>query len=176
MQDTFVEYIISKRNTPKDIALKAGIIILAILLSFVIILFLSSVMPVAFLLTVGVCYGAYYLLTGMNIEYEYSVTNGDIDIDTIIAQRKRKRLLSVNSKNFEKYGKYKREEHLNDNYQRKIFACDHIENPDNWYFTYKDVAKGDTIVVFSPNDRVLNAIKPFLNRLMQIQLDKQSNL
>lgn len=43
----------------------------------------------------GSLYGGYILITNMSVEYEYIVTNGEMDIDKIIAKRRRKRLITV---------------------------------------------------------------------------------
>lgn len=78
----------------------------------------------AFLILCGAIYGAYWLISGMSIEYEYILTNGEIDVDKIIAQRKRKRLVTVSAKTFEAFGPYKPEEHVNRNYDSRILACE----------------------------------------------------
>ena len=89
--DVFVEQIIAKKKTAKDL-----LIIIASIIGFIIITFLilaiapNFIGPLTFFLIFGLGYGLWWLLTSLNIEYEYSVTNGDIDIDQIIAKRKRK--------------------------------------------------------------------------------------
>lgn len=85
--DTFVEQIVAKKKGAKEIAVIAGTIFLIVVLVFVLFMFLGYFSLVIDMLLI---YGAWWLITSQNIEYEYSVTNGDIDIDQIIAQRKRK--------------------------------------------------------------------------------------
>jgi hypothetical protein len=53
------------------------------------------------LLIVGLIYFGIRVATSRNVEYEYIVTNGDLDIDMIVAKRKRKRIFSANCKEFE---------------------------------------------------------------------------
>ena len=71
----------------------------------------------------------------MNVEFEYVLTNGDIDVDKIIAQRKRKRLVSVKCSSFEELGKYKAAEHQNKTYQTKLMVCSNPEDPEVWYLS-----------------------------------------
>ncbi|HEX3030256.1 MAG TPA: hypothetical protein VHT34_13385, partial [Clostridia bacterium] len=52
-------------------------------------------------MSVGAIYVAYYLATSKNIEYEYIYTNGELDIDRIIAQKRRRRMFSTSCKNFD---------------------------------------------------------------------------
>ena len=92
--DTFFEQIIAIKKTGKAIAAIAGIWLLAFILCFLLFMFISYLAVFAFLLIAGVLFGAYKLSTRFNIEYEYIVTNGTMDIDKIISKSSRKRVLS----------------------------------------------------------------------------------
>jgi hypothetical protein len=100
----------------------------------------------------------------MNIEYEYSLTNGEMVIDTIIAQRKRKRLLSLKVREVEDFGRYNAPEQEGKTYQTKIFACDHPLGEELWYFVTQHREKGKTLVVFNASEKMLEGMKPFLPR------------
>ena len=76
--------------------LVAGLV--ALVLTFAFGAWLGFLMPVFFL---GILYGEFYLLRGFSREYEYTVTNGDLDIDLIVAQRQRKRVFSGTARQFE---------------------------------------------------------------------------
>lgn len=167
MQDVFIEYLVKKQKTPATLLLKILVVLAAAVISFAAIMFggaLGAFSIVAPLLAVGACYGAYYLITSMNIEYEYSVTNGELDIDQITAQRKRKRLVTVNCRDVEAFGKYKAAEHQGKNYQTKVLACDYPDNPDLWYAAIRLKQSGLTLVVFNANQKMLDGMKPFLPR------------
>ena len=41
-------------------------------------------------------------------------------------------------------------------------------NESNWYFSGHNSQKGNVFVLFTPNDKVLSAIKPFLSRQVAI--------
>lgn len=103
--DNFNEWIVKRKKSAVDwlttaIIWMAGLLVLYF--SFGLLAVQNQLMPTVMLLVdAGVIYGMYRLLTAQNVEFEYSVTNGDMDVDKIIARRKRVRLLSVNSKNFE---------------------------------------------------------------------------
>ena len=89
--DTFVEQIVKKQKGGKEYAIIAATILGALVLGA-----LSLMLGMfAALLLVGIGYGAWWLITSQNVEFEYSVTNGDIDISQIIAQRNRKIIVSV---------------------------------------------------------------------------------
>ncbi len=174
--DVFVEYLVKRRSTPATALLKVAIALVAVVLILVLIVLslgLGNFAVFAVAAAFGAGYGAWYLLTGFNVEFEYSFTNGEIDIDKIIAQRKRKRLITVVCREVEAVGKYNPAAHTNANYQTKIFACEDEKDTENtWYLIYKSVNFGKTLVVFNPPQKMLTAMKPFLPRLLQNDLQR----
>ena len=92
--DHFAEYLVQKRPTSQD-RLKQGLIVAAAVVLSVLIGAISVLTGWLFLLVlvIGAIYGAYYLLTGCYTEYEYTVTNGELDVDKIVGKRKRSHLL-----------------------------------------------------------------------------------
>ncbi len=162
--DTFIEQIIKKNRTGRDAVLKALICVGAVLVS-VVMLFLPIV-PVNFLFALGVVYGGYYLMTGFDCEYEYIVTNGEIDIDKIIAKRKRKRLITFKISAFESFGEYK-DAPAPGNSVTTVLANGRDETGDDsrdYYADFKHGSLGSVRIIFTPNERVLEAMKPYLPR------------
>ena len=79
--DTFVEQIIKKKKTPTDILIMVATALAALLVSAAIIKYVSILLP----MTVLIIWGAYWLITSRNREFEYSITNGEMDIDCILS-------------------------------------------------------------------------------------------
>ena len=163
--DVFIEQIVKKMFGPKDYLIFAGLVVAGILLILLSMLFIPSLSAIVL---IGVCVGAYYLFTSRNLEYEYSVTNGEITVDKIINRRSRKRLISIEAHDVEKMGKYNPEEHRQKNYASKIFASVTEDGKDAWYLAGNQPQKGHVLVVFSPDEKVLGAIKPFLQRQVSV--------
>jgi hypothetical protein len=162
MSDTFMEKIVARRKTGLDY-LKIAAVLVGGLVVMLIILFFGGYFSFLVLpLLAGLCYGMWYMLTGMNREYEYIVTNGDLDIDMIIARRKRKRVFSGKSKDFELMAKVGSDEYrqaLKGNY--KLLDCSsHIQAPDNWFFL-ADYKGQRLMVIFAPDERMLKSLKRF---------------
>ena len=102
--DIFNEKIVKKRYDMQDLLIVVGLIVAAFFLIFLkVFLNLGMLTP---LLVIGIGYGLFYLISARHVEYEYSVTNGDLDVDKIIA-RKRIRLLSIEGKDLEILAKLK---------------------------------------------------------------------
>ena len=102
--DTFVEQLVVKPMTPADQAKKFGLIAATGILCLGLAYLSVMVMPLILLVVCAVAYGGYFLVTGMNVEYEYSVTNGELDVDKIIAKRKRKHMLTVRIADYHVFG------------------------------------------------------------------------
>lgn len=63
----------------------AGLVFLALITGFLLLIFGGLA---AFMFGI-------WLISGMGVEYEYIITNTDLDIDKIIGKRKRKRMISI---------------------------------------------------------------------------------
>ncbi|MDD2533358.1 MAG: hypothetical protein PHC86_01495 [Eubacteriales bacterium] len=101
MDDSFHEIIVKGQRTKQDGLKIVGLYVAALaawILTFMFGAYLGMLMP---LLLVGIGYGLFYLVRGFSREFEYTVTNGDLDIDMIVAQRKRKRVFSGSARQFE---------------------------------------------------------------------------
>ncbi len=163
--DIFIEQIIKKKFGTKDFLIFLGLVLGGCILVVLSMIFIPSLMII---IVIGVCVGAYYLATSRNLEYEYSITNGDITIDKIINRRSRKRVVSMDAHDVETMGKYNPAEHSAKSYAARLFACESDDGKDAWYFAGNLPNKGNVLVVFSPNEKVLAAIKPFLSRQVSI--------
>ena len=165
--DVFIEHLVKKRPTGVDTAKKIGIVLAVILLLLICFTIgFAFIGPLAILIACGACYGAYWLISGMSVEYEYILTNGEIDVDKIVAQRKRKRLVTVSAKTFDGFGPYKAAEHANRNYDSRILACESEDAPGTYYATFQHSTLGRSILVFNPDDRIINGVKQFLPRMV----------
>ncbi len=158
--DVFVEQIVKKKFGPKDYAIMA----LTVLVGLIVIAVSFLIPAVGILILVAAAVGVYYLITSRNLEFEYSVTNGDITIDKIINRRKRKRVINTDAQYIEDIGKYDPHRLANKQGYTKIFASEYDDGRNAWYFCARDPKKGNVLVVFDPDDRTLKSIKPFLPR------------
>ncbi len=162
--DVFIEHLVKKRSTTVDTLKKIGIVIALLVVILACFFFFALLGPLAVLLIFGGCYAAYWLISGMSIEYEYILTNGEIDVDKIIAQRKRKRLVTVSAKTFESFGPYQAAEHLHRNYDSRILACESEDSDGTYYATFHHNILGHCLLVFNPDERIVKGVQSFLPR------------
>lgn len=167
--DTFVEQIIVRKKTTSQVVYAVLIMALTSLLITFSFLMIGSL---ALILVFGLGYGMWWLLSGMNIEYEYCITNGDIDIDKIIGRRKRERVVSVSLKKLETVGRYDPAQWKERGVDRTVIAAPSEKEEGLYCFSYRSKKRGHTLVIFQPNERVLAAFEQGLPRLLQKDLQK----
>lgn len=162
--DVFMEKIVAKKKDAKDTLFAAAML----LVGFIAILTVP-VIPVVnslwLFIDAGIVYGIYYLISTRNIEFEYIVTNGDLDIDKIISRRKRKRIFSASCKDFDVVARLNSDKYDNEarNIKNRIETVSSMQSPDVYFVTLS--YKGErTIVFFEPDERMLNAFKTFIPR------------
>ena len=164
--DTFYEQLITIKKTSSKIALLLGIWILAalicILLVFVISFFIGSL---TFLAVFGVLFGTYKLCGQFNIEYEYIITNGTLDIDKIINKKSRKRILSLELSKVTRLEKYKEGVTANINPKDLTVACNKTES-DTYFLVAEKSNSGSYNLIFAPNERMREAIAKFVPKFI----------
>lgn len=167
LMDTFFEQIVKVKKTGKDIAIIVGVLLAAVILLAVAGMFvLTSYMPIAVLVGFGVCWGAYKLLMMTSIEYEYIFTNGDLDVDKITARSSRKRSVSINCTQVERYAKYNPAARPSDSV-KKVFMCCDADDPEAKFIIAPSKKDGVVMIVFAPDERMRGAIEKAIPRIAQ---------
>lgn len=163
--DVYLEDLVKQKKTAKTYTLITLIILAAVILSVVLLFFSALLRSFAFiflLLIAGVIYGAWFLIGTLRIEYEYIVTNGEMDVDKVMSQRKRKRLITVNLKSSELMapvnGKF-RHEFETKQVATTIDASVNKDQADAWFLIVNHPKKGMVKLIFTPNERIINSAK-----------------
>jgi hypothetical protein len=159
--DVFVEQLVKKKKTPGDMAIISVTIWLGLLIMVLTFMYLF---PLTALVVCGVGYLMFRIVTSQNVEFEYSVTNGDIDIDCIRGKRTRKRIVSVRGAKIESLEHRSPTAEERKRYDRLVMAAALDHSDDNWCFTYHSKKSGHTLVIFQPDDRILEALTAGLPR------------
>lgn len=164
--DVFFEQIVAIPKTAKMIILQtlmwlAGAAA-AIIIIFVFALYISNLLPVGAALAFGLLYLCYRWSGNFSCEFEYIFTNGDLDIDKIIAQEKRERKITINVEDTEKLFKYSPSAVQSGNYNKVIYAC--VPNEESVCLAARHKKEGKCLLVFAPEEKLLKKIKEFIPR------------
>ena len=165
--DNLVEQVVKREKNSKYYMNIVLIIIVAImipvsLIALALIIKQAYVIYIALFLGLFCIYLAWLFITGLNIEYEYSSLGGTFRVDKIIAKRNRKNVLKLDIKMIDDIFKYSDDEMSKRKFNKvyHVGATDYSE--DNYVFTFHSEAKGKCAVVFSPKEKTLNGIRPYL--------------
>jgi len=93
--DIFCEHIVKRKKQKVDRILEVIVILVALYLSWLAFAMNSIFKTFTLLVIAGIWYGAVYLIRRKDIEYEYILTNNNLDIDRIFAKRTRRRITSI---------------------------------------------------------------------------------
>ena len=88
--DFHTEQLIKKQKSPIDYLLAALILLGTVVLWVLLLIFLGRLLTIASLLILLIGWGAWKLIQGLDIEYEYELTNHYLDIDKIMGRARRK--------------------------------------------------------------------------------------
>ena len=158
--DTFFEQIVSIKKDGKSLVAVLGILTAAILISAAAIVFGFRFLGALTVLVVfGIGFGAYKLLSLFNVEYEYIITNGSLDIDKIINRSSRKRMLTFDLGKVTRIEKYKPALLNSVNSKEVVIACN---AGDDAYLIVAEGGKSNYYLVFAPDERLKGAIVKFV--------------
>lgn len=160
--DIFLEYIIKKNRDAKDWAITAGGYFAALILSFIILGFVRFLGGIGFLLIAGAWYGAFWLMRSRDIEYEYILTNNELDVDKIASKRRRKHILTVDFRSVELCAKTDDPLYAADynNAQGIIKKYDFTGISENdIYFADFAGESGKTRILFQPSDKIRESLR-----------------
>ena len=154
--DNISEQLVKINKKPKDYFLLGTIWVVAFVLVFFFVLFgRATAFPAfAYLIAIGIVYGAFKLSKQFNVEYEYIVVNRDLDIDKITAQSSRKRIVSIKLNEVLDFGEFtsaKAQSLANRHFDERFICCNAKDNA--YYLTYKHPKKGMVLLVISMNER-----------------------
>ncbi len=163
--DVFKEQIVRKILNQNEKISRILVIICSVALAFMCFLFTLGTQFVLFgiLFAAFALYGGYYLVTNFDVEYEYILTNGEIDFDKITAQRSRKRLCTLSIASATDFGKLTDNANT-DNAETYVKANAGDPELTDYFIRLNHKSLGDTVVYFTPTDEMLELIKPYLPR------------
>lgn len=164
--DNFAEQLVKRNETQSDKTRRNALLVVGILLTVTLAVFavLQLGAPVrAFfgLLLAAACgYGTFFTYRNSYVEYEYTFTNGELDIDKITAKSKRTGMVSTEVRQFTDFGKYS--ENMKETEEMTlVMATDNIAAHE-YYADFTHEEHGKTRLIFCPDERMLENIEKFL--------------
>jgi hypothetical protein len=159
--DIFVEELVRRKHFASELVIRVLIIFAVILLSLAAFIFLRPFSPA---LTAVFIFTAWLSSRYTVVEYEYSLINGELEVDKIIGKRRRKRVLSVNCKLAREF--VPEADAVIDRRNGTIIDASISAKLDTrWILTTTAMDRGAEYLIFSPSERLIDAIKLFLPKI-----------
>lgn len=158
--DIFCEYIIRRKKTAIDFLISMGGCLAAAFLSLIFLMFNSVLMGFGLFLIVAAWYGAFMLSRSRYIEYEYALTNNEIDIDKISAKSRRKHVFNLNFKEIEICAAVNDTEHQSEFSLKpdKIYDFSGVSQYEKYFVDF--IVQGQRMrMLFNPTDKMKESIK-----------------
>ena len=161
MSESYVELLVKKKKTPKDSILK-GLMIAGI----VILVLIGLVIPLVLIAAIALGVLAYFKMPGLDLEFEYLYVNGELDIDKIMSKVKRKRVGSFDISKAEMVAPVKSHEldYYRQSKDMKVVDCSSGEDHANVYGMVIKDEKGMKLVLFEPNQEILDDMRRIATR------------
>lgn len=157
MSDLYTELLVKKEKTAKDTLMKVGLIGGTVL-------FALAGLFVHPLLWIGLVIFAildYLLLPKTSLEYEYLFVNGEMDIDVIMSQQRRKRVFSFNMKDVDLMAPLKshRMDYYNNNQKMKVLDFSSGNDTHKRFCAVMRKDNDNCRVILEPDDHLANLMR-----------------
>lgn len=163
MRDVFKEQLIKRLPNAKTTLIRVGIV----LASLVLIVLSLGIEAISFffpILLTAIIFGAYILMKRLNIEYEYVLTNNEMDIDIIYGKSRRKRIFSGNVRDFEAFRQVGSAE-MEHTFSSAQGRADYTSGKGEGVYEFLAVQGGKKMrIIIEPNEELLASIIPYLKR------------
>lgn len=173
---TFIEQLVKKTRTKKDRLISVLIIAAAVTFIASMVLLGLTILPylvfVAFFALMAFPFICHWLITSMNLEFEYSVMENVFTVDKIISKRKRKKVISIDIKKLERIIKLSETDLKGEQFYKCLYCGITEDGDDAFGAVFSDESTGRTMLVFSPDKKTLSAMRPFLKREIVRELFK----
>jgi len=168
--DIFIEQIVERRPDAQVYFFRALLLVVAValiaLLFTVAIMFLGLVFIsfTAIAAIPGVAWLSNHFLKELTVEYEYILTNKELDIDKITGRRKRRRMFTLDLSNAEKLDLYADDTVV----EAGVTISAHDNSYVNmWYLVVKHDSHGKVVLMFNPNKVFVDKLNGMLPKRAQ---------
>lgn len=160
--DNFCEQLIKPNKSTKDTLYQLLIVCGTTLVSLLLIALIpAEFFGIVICVIIALIYLCVMLVKNFNYEYEYIFTNGDLDVDKIIAKKSRKRMISLSTRSITGFGKYDENTPQNN---FKIIKADLNNGTVAYYADFTSTKFGNTRLIFSPEDKLFEMLKRYIPR------------
>lgn len=159
MNDALYEQLVARKSSPKDNMIRIGIIVFT---ASVLIIATSLIGFLGVMLAVILAFLDYYFIfPKLNVEYEYTLLNHDLQIDTIYNQAKRKKQISFDIQHAEIIAPND-SRHLNSKRADKTLDFSSHRSTAKKYSIFIPLEQKNMCIIIEPDDKMLTHMKSWM--------------
>jgi len=178
--DNLIEQVV-KKEKGKQYYLKILLILLGAVGLPAILIFLAYVITpyliyVSIFVAIFCIYGVWFFISSLKVEYEYAFLSSTLRIDKVIAKRRRKHIVKVDVKSFDDFFRYD-DKKMGELKLSKIYRAATYEfDKNNYIALFHSDARGRSALIFTPNEKLLEAMKPYFSADLRKKLFLEKKL
>lgn len=125
------------------------------------------------LISAALGFGTWYLWVQNSVEYEYVISGDELQITKILAESKRKPMLTVTLDKFTAFGTLRDAENLSSS-ATTVLACS-AQDETAFYADFDHAEYGQTRLIWTPNDDILLYLVKHLPRSIGFRWEAREN-
>ena len=124
----------------------------------------------AFFVSLFCIYGVWFFVSSLKVDYEYACLGSVLRFDRIIASRRRKPIVKFDIKSVTDFFPYDDHE-MGKRKIAKVYRASAKEfSEENYVAVFRHEARGECAVIFTPNEEMLEAIRPYFSAELKKKL------
>jgi hypothetical protein len=154
MNEVFIEQLVKRRSTSKDMLAKVALIVVT-----VIIFAATLIIPFALVIGIIMVIADAYIFKMFDLEFEYTYIKGELGVDKIMGKERRKKAASFDLTQLEIVAPS--DSYLLDSFRNasKTYDFTSLEPNSKHYVMVLHQNNGQVKVLFEPNSEILNAMR-----------------
>ncbi len=166
MKDIFLEKIVTHKKGLPEFFIRFMIIVttitVVVAINILALIAAPELSPFTAMISFGLIYIAYRLFISTNVEYEYSLTNDELNIERITAKRKRKQVFYASCKSFDRVAPISDPEYIH-KLESSTAIHDYSSSAsrdDTWYIALNYQGR-NRILLFDLDDRFIEVFRRY---------------
>ena len=171
--DIVNEQLIIRKDRPiekimKIMIISIAIVIILLCMTISVLKMFGSFSSLFVIVAAVIAVATFFYIKSLSIEYEYSLTNGEFDIEKIMGKSKRKMMYSLNLREVEEFGNYDmdKERLQNREFSFRVSPVNLLEGG-IFYCVVRDREHGVGLILVQPNEKMQDAMSKFIKRSLQ---------
>ena len=179
MKDVFIEKIVTHMKGTFEFFIRfiliLTVITVIVCLALILIVTAPQLLPFLIFISAGLIYITYRLFISLDLEYEYSLTNDEFTVESIVAKRKRKQVFSASCKKFAHVGPITDDDYITWLEKSKaIHDYSSSQSRESTWFIALNHSGRDRILLIDYDERFFEAFRRYNPRNVVKRIEKDS--